>query len=83
MIKLSVCIPAYNRKEFMVPLLDSILMQDYEDLDVVICEDKSPQRDEIKNIVQTYIIEKKINPNKIKYFENKYNLGYDKNLEKC
>lgn len=79
MIRLSVCIPAYNRKEFMEPLLDSIIAQDYTGLEIVICEDKSPQREEIKKNVESYMLKHKLN-NKIKFYLNKENLGYDKNF---
>ncbi|EAM4312517.1 glycosyltransferase, partial [Salmonella enterica subsp. enterica] len=44
---ISICIPSYNRAEFLEPLLDSIYNQDYclknNDFEVIVCEDKSPQ----------------------------------------
>jgi len=52
--KLSVCIPAYNRPEVLKPLLDSILSQDFASYEIVICEDKSPKRKEIAEIVRSY-----------------------------
>ena len=75
--KVSVCIPAYNRPQFLTPLLDSIMMQDHENFEVVICEDNSPKRPQIKEIVSKYI---KKYPKKIFYYENQTNLGYDGNL---
>ncbi len=80
MIKISVCIPAYNRYQFMEPLLNSILVQDYEGLDIIICEDVSPEREKIKQVVEQFIIDKNLDKSKIKYYENKKNLGYDKNF---
>ncbi|MCM0605483.1 MAG: glycosyltransferase family 2 protein [Xanthomonadaceae bacterium] len=75
---ISVCIPAYNRTEFLGPLLDSIVAQDYHDYEIVICEDGSPKRAEIKVIVDQYM---KRFPNlSFRYFENPKNYGYDKNL---
>jgi glycosyltransferase involved in cell wall biosynthesis len=76
-ITLSVCIPAYNRSEVLAELLDSILTQDYEPFEIVICEDNSPQRDAIRAVVQRYIA---ANPGRIHYYENEQNLGYDANL---
>ncbi|MEZ2576021.1 glycosyltransferase family 2 protein [Buttiauxella ferragutiae] len=90
---ISICIPSYNRAEFLIPLLDSIYNQDYKidnsdsdsdsdsDFEVVICEDKSPQRDEIIKIVNEYIINN--NTSNLRIVLNKDNLGYDKNLKNC
>lgn len=80
MIKLSVCIPAYNRHQFIEPLLDSIIVQDYDGLEIVICEDVSPERELIKNEVEKFIINNSLLEGKVKYFENEINLGYDKNF---
>lgn len=73
---LSLCIPAYNRANFLPPLLDSILAQDYDDFEIVICEDKSPQREEIRRIVAIYGSSRI----PIRYIENAENLGFDRNL---
>ena len=48
---LSICIPSYNRAQFLKPLLDSIICQTYQNFEIIICEDLSPQREEIKNII--------------------------------
>ena len=76
-VKISVCIPAYNRPEVLPALLDSILSQKYQNFEIVICEDNSPKRNEISSIVARYC-EKY--PRIINYYENKVNLGYDGNL---
>ena len=73
----SVCIPAYNRARHLGPLLDSILAQNFADYELVICEDKSPERDEIAAIVRDYAAKHTI---PIRYFENEENLGYDGNI---
>lgn len=73
---LSVCIPAYNRAQFLGPLLDSILGQDYDGYEIVICEDFSPQRQEIAQIIKLY----ETRTDKIRYIENVKNLGYDANF---
>ncbi|MBI2311629.1 MAG: glycosyltransferase family 2 protein [Betaproteobacteria bacterium] len=74
---ISVCIPAYNRAPVLPALLDSILSQDSRDFEVVICEDRSPQRAEIARIVAGY---RARHPGLIRYIENAENLGYDANL---
>lgn len=74
---LSICIPAYNRSEVFAELLESILNQSFKDFEIVICEDQSKQRQLIAKIAQDYSA---LYPNKIFYFENPSNLGYDGNL---
>lgn len=74
---ISVCIPAYNRARHLPALLDSILSQTFRNYEIVVCEDKSPERDEIRRIVGDY---ERLRPGVIKYFENEANLGYDANL---
>ena len=75
--KISVCIPAYNRPELLTSLLDSILSQKYTNYEIVICEDASPMREQIRNIVDVYKIKW---PGIFHYYENKKNLGYDGNI---
>jgi len=75
--KISVCIPAYNRNEVLVPLLDSVLSQDYGSFEVIICEDNSPQRPQIRETVKAFQARY---PGRINYFENAENLGYDANI---
>ena len=74
---ITVCIPAYNRPEVLGDLLDSILVQKFDDYEILICEDKSPKRKEIAEIVKNYSSRF---PNKITYNENQENLGYDANI---
>ena len=75
--KISVCIPAYNRPELLTPLLDSILSQKHTNYEIVICEDASPMREQIRNIVDEYKIKW---PGLFHYYENEKNLGYDGNI---
>lgn len=76
---ISVCIPAYNRAALLSALLDSILGQDYDDFDVIIAEDSSPERSEIS--IRAIEYEKRFG-GKIQYFENETTLGYDGNLRR-
>lgn len=74
----SVCIPAYNRPEQLHELLESVLTQDFHDLEIVVCEDGSPEREKIRAVVERF----SRGDHRIKYFENTHNLGYDANLRK-
>jgi glycosyltransferase involved in cell wall biosynthesis len=71
---LTIAIPSYNRPETLVELLRSIDFAP-DDMEVVICEDCSPKQEEVRNRVQNFKSDLKI-----RYFENKSNLGYDENL---
>src|SRR5271170_2835454 len=73
----SICIPAYNRARCLPRLLDSIFAQDFKDFNVVICEDLSPEREQIAEIVRRYSDQ---HPGVITYHENEKNLGYDGNF---
>lgn len=73
----TVCIPAYNRAQFLAPLLESVFAQEFIDFDILIHEDFSPQRADIGAIVEHYMARY---PNRITYTENVINLGYDANL---
>lgn len=70
----SICVPAYNRARYLRPLLDSVLSQDFTDFEIVICEDASPERDQIAAVILEY---KEKYPDVIVYHENTVNLGYD------
>ena len=76
---LTVCIPAYNRAGLLKPLLDSILSQNFDDYEVLICEDGSPERAAIAGVVQR--LQEK-HPGRIRYEENSSNLGYDGNIRR-
>ena len=73
----TVCIPAYKRAEFLPDLLESILKQNFDNFNILICEDKSEERDLISEIAEEY---DKRYPNKIIYHGNEKNLGYDANI---
>jgi abequosyltransferase len=76
---ISVCIPAYNRPGVLPALLDSILNQDFDDFDIVIAEDASPERQAIAAKVAEY--QQRVGE-KLKYHENLQTLGYDGNLRR-
>lgn len=74
---LSICIPSFNRPNELKKLLESVDYPDPEEIEIVICEDKSEKRLEIRSVVNEY---KNLNLIDINYIENKVNLGYDTNL---
>lgn len=75
---ISICIPSYNRPAELYRLLQSIDSLQSEKIEIIICEDKSPKRDEINQEVKNFVSQTKY---EVKYFENNENLGYDKNLK--
>ena len=77
-IDLSICIPAFNKSKELDQLLASILDQTNDAVEIIICEDFSPERLKIIEIVEKYKI--KFGYNKIKLILNETNFGYDKNL---
>jgi len=79
MIKISICIPAYNRAIYLAPLLQSIFDQGSSDFEIVIAEDCSPERDQITGVVEQFEAEF---PGIIRYELNNENFGYDGNIRR-
>lgn len=75
---LSICVPSYNRPSELSRLLNSIDC-DADSVEVVVCEDFAPKRDQVREVVENF---KKGSRYAIKYEENSNNLGYDGNLRK-
>ena len=75
---ISICIPSYNRPEDLKILLESVDSKQIDLFEVVICEDDSPKRRDIRDVVANFISKGRFN---IRYYENNVNLGYDKNLK--
>jgi len=73
---ISICIPAYNRPTELSRLLNSI-DADGRNIEIVIAEDRSPKRDEIRREVERFA---QVSSYDIRYFENETNLGFDGNL---
>lgn len=60
---ISICIPAYQKPEFVVRAIESVLKQDYKNVEIIISDD-SPTQD-IKIAIQPYISQVSI-----KYYHN-------------
>ncbi|WP_299776494.1 glycosyltransferase family 2 protein [uncultured Formosa sp.] len=69
----SIMIPTYNQANYIGKTIESALIQDYANLEIIISDDCSP--DNTEEICEKYL---KVN-RKIKYFRNKTNLGRVKN----
>ena len=77
---ISVCIPAFNRPEFMSDLLDTIVSQNYNNFEIVVSEDNSPKSFEVEEVVNSYI--NKYVDIDITFIRNSETLGYDGNFRK-
>lgn len=75
---LSICIPSYNRPGELIRLLRSVDC-DPSKVEIIICEDASPKRLEVREAVNYFIAESSYT---VVYHENEKNLGYDGNLRR-
>lgn len=73
---ISICIPSYNRPKELRRLLESIDSKRYDDVEIVICEDKAPKQIEVRQQVEEF---KKTSKFQVVYHENEVNQGYDRN----
>lgn len=74
MTKLSLCIPTYNRSEYLSALLDSILAQKDPDIEVVISDNAST--DNTAEVVESY----KAKFSSLVYVRQPENIGMDRNF---
>jgi glycosyltransferase involved in cell wall biosynthesis len=77
---ISICIPNYNRPNELLRLLKSIDSTQTNEIEIVICEDKSPKMLEVREKVKDF---RKNTRYTVNYIENEVNLGYDKNIRAC
>jgi abequosyltransferase len=79
-ILFSICIPAYNRSNLLLELLNSAriaIEESNSPCEIVISEDQSAEQENIRNITGTFATQHSI---PVVYRENTQNLGYDGNL---
>jgi glycosyltransferase involved in cell wall biosynthesis len=74
-LKFSVCIPTYNGARVIGETLRSILSQSFKNYEIIVVDDQS--KDNTENVIKGF------KDKRIKFFKNKINLGYSKNLEEC
>ena len=77
---ISICIPHYNRSQYLLKVLDTILEQTYKNIEVIISDDCSIDDSHI--VIPDYIQQVAASGNAIKftYIRQQKNLGYDGNL---
>lgn len=71
----SICIPTYKGAEFLAATIDSVLGQTYQDFELWVVDDNSP--DDTQAIVERYT-----DP-RVNYVRNSTNLGPEGNWNKC
>lgn len=78
-IKFSICIPHYNRSAFLLLVLDSIRIQNYPYIEVIISDDCSSDNSE--QVIPAFIEEYQDGSQVVfRYIRQTKNLGYDRNL---
>ena len=78
-VKLSICIPTFNRAHYLSECLETLIPQvrDRSDVEVVVIDNCSP--DNTEAVVREFMDSQ----SPIKYFKNSVNLGYTGNQIKC
>lgn len=77
---LTVGVPAYGRPNELRDLLESLLRQSVFPMEILICEDLSPDRQELKDICQEYYDQFRNLGVNLRFHANEHNLGYDGNV---
>ena len=77
-MKISICIPQFNRIQYLLKSLEIITFQSYDNIEIVISDDCSTDdtEEQIKNIISKYKYP-------IIYHKNIKNRGYDFNYRNC
>jgi glycosyltransferase involved in cell wall biosynthesis len=76
---ISVCIPHYNRSRYLLVVLESVRVQDYPEIEVVISDDCST--DDSAEVIPRYLTETQGTTHvRFNYLRQPKNLGYDGNL---
>jgi O-antigen biosynthesis alpha-1,2-rahmnosyltransferase len=79
-MKLSICIPAFNRPEQLSDLLASIGRQDLDDVEILISDDHSPKAEELAGVVERF--RRAHSLAEVQFWRNDETLGYDGNLRR-
>ena len=77
MPKVSICIPTYNGESYLEKTLNSVLLQTYDDFEVIIVDDQSS--DNTWEILTQYAAQ----DGRIHLFKNEHNLGLVGNWNRC
>ena len=76
--QISVCIPTYNCAEYLRQAVDSVLLQSYQNLEIVIVDNCST--DETVTLVEEIISS---SSRDIQFYKNDRNIGMVSNLNRC
>jgi len=76
-IKLSICIPTYNRAQFLTTTLESVISQANDEVEIVISDNAST--DSTKSLIDKF--RKRFS--RITYFRQSENIGFDRNILKA
>ena len=76
-MKISICIPQYNRIAFLLVALERITQQTFRNIEIVISDDCSTDdtEEKIRNLMPSY-------PFPVIYSKSEKNIGYDANLRR-
>lgn len=72
MSNVSVCIPTYNRADYLIQSVKSVLNQTYNNFELIICDDGST--DDTPTVVSQW------NDSRIRYIRHEKNIGRSKNM---
>lgn len=72
MVKVSVCIPTYNRSHYLTYAVNTVLDQTYSDFELIICDDASP--DNTSEVVAGF------QDSRIRYIRHEKNIGRSRNM---
>ncbi len=72
MVKVSICIPTYNRSDYLQYAVNSVLAQTYTDFELIICDDGST--DNTPDVVNSW------NDLRIRYLRHPKNIGRSRNM---
>lgn len=72
MPKVSICIPTYNRVNYLAYSVASVLRQSYQDFELIICDDGS--QDNTAEFVAS------LNDTRVRYLRHKQNIGRSNNM---
>ena len=72
MVKVSVCIPTYNRSDYLQYAIDSVLTQSYGDFELIVCDDGST--DDTSEVVSSY------DDSRLRYLKHPQNIGRSRNM---
>lgn len=76
----SIAIPCYNHEAFLPDCLDSIMGQDYENIELLICDDCSPDRS--WEVITAYESRLRSRFSRVELMRNEVNCGVTKNVNR-